>query len=73
MGAQLPSEMIIEPERYELHAAPLYRFQHSRREFFKAMGSCLEHRSYNRFHYGYPTIYYDLHRHSYCFQWMYKF
>src|SRR5256886_12481140 len=29
---------MIEPERYELHAAPLYRFDLDRREFFKVLG-----------------------------------
>src|SRR5438552_6746961 len=30
--------LMIEPERYELHAAPLYRFDLDRREFFKVLG-----------------------------------
>lgn len=29
----------IEPERYELHAAPIYNFRHHRRTFFKLLGS----------------------------------
>jgi len=32
------SELVIEAERYELHAAPLYRFELDRREFFKTLG-----------------------------------
>ena len=32
------SDPWIEPERYELHAAPIYRFEVDRREFFKALG-----------------------------------
>src|SRR5258706_2070089 len=32
------SELVIEAERYELHAAPLYRFEVDRREFFKTLG-----------------------------------
>ena len=31
----------LEPERYELRAAPTYRFEASRREFFKLLGSGL--------------------------------
>ena len=31
-------EIVLEPERYELHAAPLYRFELDRREFFKVLG-----------------------------------
>ena len=36
-GRHMP-EIILEPERYELHAAPLYRFELDRREFFKLLG-----------------------------------
>jgi CO/xanthine dehydrogenase Mo-binding subunit len=32
-------EILIEPERYELQAAPLYHFDLNRREFFKLVGS----------------------------------
>src|SRR5262245_45530631 len=31
-------ELFIEPERYELDAAPCYRFDLDRREFFKVLG-----------------------------------
>ncbi len=31
-------DLWIEPERYELHAVPLYRFEVDRREFFKVLG-----------------------------------
>jgi CO/xanthine dehydrogenase Mo-binding subunit len=31
-------ELFIEPERYELQAAPVYRFDVDRREFFKVLG-----------------------------------
>ena len=31
-------DMFIEPERYELHAAPQYRFETDRRQFFKVLG-----------------------------------
>src|SRR5262245_4268830 len=33
-----PQEFVLEPERYELQAAPLYRFELDRREFFKVLG-----------------------------------
>jgi len=33
-----PFEIQIEPERYELHAAPLYHFDLDRRQFFKTLG-----------------------------------
>src|SRR5690606_28384765 len=32
------SELNLEPERYELQAAPTYRFDLDRREFFKVLG-----------------------------------
>ncbi len=35
----LEPELTIEPERYELHAAPIYNFKLARRSFFKLMGS----------------------------------
>src|SRR5882672_2866114 len=31
-------DFFIEPERYELRAAPMYRFKLDRREFFKVLG-----------------------------------
>src|SRR5579872_4160585 len=31
-------ELLLEPERYELQAAALYRFEVDRREFFKLLG-----------------------------------
>ena len=31
-------EFSIEPERYELHAAPVYHFDLARRDFFKVLG-----------------------------------
>jgi len=35
-----PNEpLVIEPERYELHAAPVYSFKVARRGFFKLLGS----------------------------------
>jgi isoquinoline 1-oxidoreductase len=37
MNDELP-ELILEPERYELQAAPPYRFDLDRREFFKVLG-----------------------------------
>jgi nicotinate dehydrogenase subunit B len=33
------TEIFIEPERYELHAAPTYNFKLARRSFFKLLGS----------------------------------
>jgi isoquinoline 1-oxidoreductase len=33
-----PQEIYLEPERYELQAAPLYNFDLDRRRFFKALG-----------------------------------
>ncbi|HMJ91935.1 MAG TPA: molybdopterin cofactor-binding domain-containing protein, partial [Candidatus Acidoferrum sp.] len=32
-------DIVIEPERYELHAAPVYNFKLARRSFFKLLGS----------------------------------
>src|SRR5438309_934294 len=32
-------EIVLEPERYELQAAPLYHFEVDRREFFRVLGS----------------------------------
>ena len=37
MNDQIP-ELLLEPERYELHATPPYRFDLDRREFFKVLG-----------------------------------
>ena len=34
-----PVKVSLEPERYELKAAPLYRFDLDRREFFKFLGA----------------------------------
>src|SRR5258708_1481955 len=31
-------DIVIEPERYELHAAPIYNFNVPRRRFFKLLG-----------------------------------
>ncbi|HEX7471312.1 MAG TPA: molybdopterin cofactor-binding domain-containing protein [Verrucomicrobiae bacterium] len=39
MNEPQPPELILEPERYELHAAPLYHFEFNRRRFFKVLGS----------------------------------
>src|SRR5258706_7329057 len=33
-----PSDMLWEPERYELEAGPAYRFQTDRREFLQLLG-----------------------------------
>ncbi len=38
MSGRHTPEIILEPERYELHAAPRYRFELDRREFFKVLG-----------------------------------
>jgi nicotinate dehydrogenase subunit B len=38
MSEQGLPQLVLEPERYELHAAPLYHFEHNRREFFKVLG-----------------------------------
>jgi nicotinate dehydrogenase subunit B len=35
---QTPHDLFPEVERYELHAAPIYRFDLDRREFFKVLG-----------------------------------
>ena len=37
-GEGEPEDLFIEPERYELFAAPRYRFKVNRREFFKSLG-----------------------------------
>jgi isoquinoline 1-oxidoreductase len=34
----MPENLLLEPERYELHAAPLYNFTTGRRDFFKILG-----------------------------------
>jgi isoquinoline 1-oxidoreductase len=34
----MPENPVLEPERYELHAAPTYRFATDRRDFFKLLG-----------------------------------
>ena len=41
MKNDLPYEDILEPERYELHSGPAYRFDIDRRDFFKALGAGL--------------------------------
>jgi isoquinoline 1-oxidoreductase len=41
MTGKMQLETIIEPERYELAAAPLYQFDLDRREFFKFLGAGL--------------------------------
>lgn len=41
MNREAPSEIFLEPERYELKAAPLYRFDLDRRDFFKFLGAGL--------------------------------
>ncbi len=38
MNEQEIAELFLEPERYELHAAPLYHFELDRREFFRVLG-----------------------------------
>ena len=38
MNEQRIAELFLEPERYELHAAPLYHFELDRREFFRVLG-----------------------------------
>ncbi|MDB6108426.1 MAG: aldehyde oxidase and xanthine dehydrogenase, molybdopterin binding [Pedosphaera sp.] len=38
MNTPETSPISLEPERYELHAAPLYHFDLGRREFFKVLG-----------------------------------
>ncbi|HXT39032.1 MAG TPA: molybdopterin cofactor-binding domain-containing protein [Candidatus Angelobacter sp.] len=39
MTAQVVPELNVEPERYELRAAPVYHFDLARRDFFKVFGS----------------------------------
>jgi isoquinoline 1-oxidoreductase len=41
MSGEMPSQMPLEPERYELKAAPLYHFDLDRRNFFKFLGAGL--------------------------------
>ena len=38
MSQELLNEIYLEPERYELHAAPRYQFNIDRREFFRVVG-----------------------------------
>ena len=38
-GAAVPTNVVLEPERYELAAAPPYRFDLDRREFFQFLGA----------------------------------
>jgi isoquinoline 1-oxidoreductase len=38
LTSELASEVSIEPERYELAAAPIYHFELQRRDFFKLLG-----------------------------------
>ncbi len=40
-SAQKTSQILLEPERYELQAAPVYRFDLDRRDFFKFLGAGL--------------------------------
>jgi nicotinate dehydrogenase subunit B len=39
MSAKTTHEILLEPERYELRASPLYRFDLDRRDFFKFLGA----------------------------------
>jgi isoquinoline 1-oxidoreductase len=39
MNHKIDAEILFEPERYELTATPLYRFDVDRREFFKFLGA----------------------------------
>jgi nicotinate dehydrogenase subunit B len=41
MSGKMPSQISLEPERYELKAAPLYHFDLDRRNFFKFLGAGL--------------------------------
>lgn len=41
MTSEILSEVPIEPERYELTAAPIYHFEVARRDFFKLLGGGL--------------------------------
>ena len=41
MKDELRDEILIEPERYELTAAPFYHFEIARRDFFKGLGGGL--------------------------------
>src|SRR5947207_1662578 len=38
MNETLPPDALLEPERYELHAAPVHHFDLDRRDFFKVFG-----------------------------------
>ena len=40
-SAKMPIQVLLEPERYELKAAPVYRFDLDRRDFFKFLGAGL--------------------------------
>ena len=39
MKSKVNTQIPVEPERYELEAAPTYRFEVDRREFFKFLGA----------------------------------
>jgi isoquinoline 1-oxidoreductase len=41
MSSKVSSQISLEPERYELKAAPVYRFDLARRDFFKFLGAGL--------------------------------
>ena len=41
MNSKTPSQLLLEPERYELQAAPVYHFDLDRRDFFKFLGAGL--------------------------------
>ena len=41
MNSKMPSQILLEPERYELQAAPVYHFDLDRRDFFKFLGAGL--------------------------------
>jgi nicotinate dehydrogenase subunit B len=41
MNAKMQNQISLEPERYELNALPLYRFDLDRRDFFKFLGAGL--------------------------------
>ena len=41
ISGKTPTQLLLEPERYELKAAPLYRFDLDRRDFFKFLGAGL--------------------------------
>ena len=41
ISGKTPTQILLEPERYELKAAPLYHFDLDRRDFFKFLGAGL--------------------------------